>query len=73
MHITEELQKSNPYVLTCIDGRPVFMNKRNPIYAPKKNDRIVSLACVLSNEDRLVEVTAELGLPPEQGVFELQA
>ena len=49
------------------------MNKRNPIYAPKKNDRIVSLACVLSNEDRLVEVTAELGLPPEQGVFELQA
>ena len=69
----EELQKSNPYVLTSLDGRPVFMNKHNPIYKPKKNDRIVSVDCVMANEDRLIEVTEELGLPPDQGVFELQA
>ena len=29
--------------------------------------------CVLANEDNLIEVTEELGLPPEHGVFELQA
>ena len=73
MKIAEDLQKSNPYVLTAIDGRPVFMHKRNPIYVQKANDRIVSMDCVFANEDRLIEVTHELGLPPEQGVFELQA
>ena len=73
MKIAEELQKSNPYVLTAIDGRPIFMHKHNPIYVPKQNDRVVSLACVLANEDRLIEVTEELGLAPEHGVFELGA
>ena len=69
----EELQKSNPYVLTAMDGQPVFMNKHNPIYKPKKNDRIVSEDCVMANEHRLIEITEELGLSPDQGVFELQA
>ena len=49
------------------------MNKNNPIYKPQEGDRIVSMDCVLANEDNLIEVTEELGLPPEHGVFELQA
>jgi|TARA_R110000824_G_scaffold138634_2_gene303367 hypothetical protein len=73
MKITEELQKSNPYVLTTMDGRPVFMNKHNPLYRTKPNDRIVSVDCVMANENRLIEITEELGLSPDQGVFELQA
>ncbi len=68
-----ELEKDNPYVLTSINRRPIFMHKNNPIYKPKDGDRIVSMDCVLANEDRLFEVTEELGLPPEHGVFELQA
>lgn len=61
----------NPYVLTAIDGRPIFMHKNNPVYKEKKNDRIVSTDCVLANESRLLEVTQEFHLPPEWGVFEL--
>lgn len=72
MKIVCEMEKSNPYVLTAIDRRPVFMHKENPFYKPKDNDRIVSMDCVLANEGRLIEVTEELGLPPHQGVFELQ-
>ena len=68
-----EIEKDNPYVLTSINRRPIFMNKNNPIYKPQEGDRIVSMDCVLANEDRLFEVTEELGLPPEHGVFELQA
>ena len=74
MRVVRELEKANPYILTAIDGRPVFMHKLNPLYTEmgeKKNDRIVSVACVLANEDRLTEITKELKLPPEQGVFEL--
>jgi len=29
--------------------------------------------CVMANENRLIEITEELGLSPDQGVFELQA
>ncbi len=36
MQVVKELEKSNPYILTTIDGRAVFMNKHNPIYEPKK-------------------------------------
>jgi hypothetical protein len=72
MKIVCELEKDNPYVLTAINRRPIFMHKENPFYKPKDNDRIVSIDCVLANESRLVEVTEELGLPPHQGVFELQ-
>ncbi len=68
-----DLEKDNPYVLTSIDRRPIFMNKNNPFYKPKEGDRIVSMDCVIANEDNLIEVTEELGLPPEHGVFELQA
>ena len=68
-----EIEKNNPYVLTSIDRRPIFMNKNNPFYKPKEGDRIVSIDCVLANEKNLIEVTEELGLPPDQGVFELQA
>ena len=68
-----DLEKDNPYVLTSINRRPIFMNKNNPFYKPKEGDRIVSMDCVLANEDNLIEVTEELGYPPEHGVFELQA
>ena len=71
--LTQDLQRQNPYILTTLYGRPVFMNKNNPIYKPKKNDRIVSVDCVVANEDRLIEITDELGLAPHDGVFELQA
>lgn len=72
MDIVTELQKNNPYVLTTLQGFPVFMNKNNPIYKAKKNDRIVSVDCVLANEKRLVEITDELDLDSSDGVFELQ-
>jgi len=72
MDIVTELQKNNPYVLTTLQGFPVFMNKTNPIYKAKKNDRIVSVDCVLANEKRLVEITEELDLDSSDGVFELQ-
>jgi hypothetical protein len=68
-----EIEKDNPYVLTSMNRRAIFMHKDNPIYKPKDNDRIVSMDCVLANEDKLIEVTEELGLPPQHGVFELQA
>lgn len=68
-----EIEKDNPYVLTSVNRRPIFMHKNNPLYKPKEGDRIVSMDCVLANEDNLIEVTKELGLPPEHGVFELQA
>lgn len=68
-----EIEKDNPYVLTSFNRRPIFMHKNNPLYKPKEGDRIVSMDCVLANEDNLIEVTKELGLPPEHGVFELQA
>ena len=67
-----ELEKDNPYVLTSIDRRPIFIHKNNPIYKPKEGDRIVSMDCVLANQNNLIEVTKELGLPSEHGVFELQ-
>jgi len=73
MKLVEDLQKASPFILTAIDGRPVFLRKNNPIYTPKKNDRIVSMDCVLANEDRLIEVTEELYLEAKDGVFELQA
>ena len=66
-----DAERDNPYVLTAINGRPYFMHKKNPYYEPQPNDRIVSVDCVLANEKRLREVTSELGLSPEEGVFEL--
>jgi len=69
----EDIEKDNPYILTAVDGRPIFMHKQNPYYEAKKKDSVVSLDCVLANQDRLIEITEELGLPPELGVFELQA
>jgi len=73
MNAVTDMEKSNPYVLTTLNGFPVFMNKHNPIYKPKKNDRIVSIDCVKANESRLTEITEELGLEPCDGVFELDA
>ena len=74
MDLLKQMQKTSPYVLCSLDRRAVFMNKKNPFYlkiaTPK--DMIVSQDCVLANEDRLIEITEEIGLPPEHGVFELQ-
>ena len=74
MNLVAQMQKTSPYVLCSMDRRAVFMNKKNPYYSKvaKPTDMIVSQDCVLANESRLIEVTAELGLPPEHGVFELQ-
>jgi hypothetical protein len=67
----KELQDANVWVLTAINGVAVFMRKDSPHYHPKKNDRIVSEDCVLANE--LTEVTQDLHLPKEWGVFALNA
>jgi hypothetical protein len=67
----EELQDANVWVLTAINGVAVFCRKDSPHYHPKKNDRIVSQDCVLANESRLTEVTQDLHLPDEWGVFAL--
>jgi hypothetical protein len=67
----EELQDANVWVLTAVNGVAVFCRKDSPHYRPKQNDRIVSEDCVVANESRLVEVTADLDLPQEWGVFAL--
>jgi hypothetical protein len=74
MDLVNQMQKTSPYVLCSLDRRAVFMNKKNPLYAKVQTpkDMIVSQDCVLANESRLFEITEELGLSPEYGVFELQ-
>ncbi len=67
----EELKDSNTWILTAVNGVAVFMHKDSPHYTPKTNDRIVSEDCVVANESRLVEVTADLHLPKEWGAFAL--
>ncbi len=67
----EELEDSNVWVLTAVNGVAVFMHKDSPHYKPKQNDRIVSEDCVLANQARLTEVTDELHLPTEWGAFAL--
>jgi len=69
----EELQDVNVWVLTAINGVAVFCRKDSPHYSPQKNDRIVSEDCVVANESRLTEVTQDLNLPTEWGVFALSA
>ena len=66
-----ELQEKNLWVLSSIEGTAVFMRKDSPHYHPKPLDRIVSEDCVLANESRLTEVTTDLNLPSEWGVFAL--
>jgi hypothetical protein len=59
------MQADNPFVLTSVDSRVIILRKDSPYYQPKKNDRILSIDCVLANSDRLTEI--------EQGIFELNA
>tara|TARA_B100000035_G_C20580374_1_gene370798 strand:- start:113 stop:445 length:333 start_codon:yes stop_codon:yes gene_type:complete len=61
--LQESLEVSNPFVITSIDNRTIILRKDNPDYEPKKNDRILSVDCVLANADRLVEL--------QEGIFEL--
>ena len=68
---TNELQEKNMWVLSAIEGTAVFMRKDSPHYKPQPLDRIVSEDCVLANESRLTEVTTDLNLPSEWGVFAL--
>jgi hypothetical protein len=63
MTLQENLEKGNPFVLTAIEGRAIILRKDNPRYSPQKNDRILSIDCVLANSSRLGEI--------EAGVFEL--
>ena len=63
MTLQENLERGNPFVLTAIDGRAIILRKDNPRYTPRKNDRILSVDCVLANSNRLGEI--------EAGIFEL--
>ena len=66
MHeLTKEMEASNPFVMTSIDRRVIILRKDSFYYSPKKNDRILSVDCVLANSDRLTEI--------EEGIFELDA
>lgn len=57
------LESANPFVMTSVDRRVLILHKDNPDYTPQKNDRILSLDCVLANSERLTEI--------QNAVFEL--
>ncbi len=59
----ETIESNNPFVLTSIENRTIILRKDSEYYIPKKNDRILSVDCVLANSDRLVEI--------QDGIFEL--
>lgn len=61
----KDYEKNNPFVLTAINKRVIIMRKDSPNYEAKKNDRILSIDCVLANSDRLTEI--------QRGIFELDA
>ena len=63
--LQETLEKDNPFVLTQVDWRILILRKDNPVYTPKRNDRVLSIDCVLANSNKLEEI--------EEGVFELTA
>ena len=62
---TKDFEKDNPFVLTAIDKRAIILRKDSSNYEPKKNDRILSIDCVLANSDRLTEIG--------DGIFELDS
>ena len=62
-NVTNELEANNPYVMTAIHRRVIILRKDSPHFDPKKNDRILSIDCVLANSDRLTEL--------QDGIFEL--
>lgn len=59
----DTIESNNPFVLTSIENRTIILRKDSEYYTPKKNDRILSVDCVLANSDRLVEI--------QEGIFEL--
>lgn len=59
----DTIESNNPFVLTSIENRTIILRKDSEYYTPKKNDRILSIDCVLANSDRLVEI--------QEGIFEL--
>jgi len=63
MKLLTALQKENPFIMTAFDGRCFFLHKNDKRHTPRKNDRIVSIAFVEQNADKLCEI--------EQGIFEL--
>jgi hypothetical protein len=63
--LTKEMEANNPFVMTSIDRRIIILRKDSPYYSPKKNDRILSIDCVLRNSAKLTEL--------EDGIFELDA
>ena len=62
-NLQKHLEKDNPFVITSIDRRIIILRKDSEYYTPKKNDRILSVDCVLANSGRLVEI--------QEGIFEL--
>ena len=59
----DTIESDNPFVLTSIENRTIILRKDSEYYTPKKNDRILSIDCVIANSDRLTEI--------QQGIFEL--
>jgi hypothetical protein len=59
----------SPFVLTSLNKYNIILRKDNPFYKPTGRDLIMSIDAVLANEDRLEEITDQLGLPESQAVF----
>ena len=59
----------SPFVLTSLNEYNIILRKDNPFYKPTGRDLIMSIDAVLANEDRLEEITDQLGLPESQAVF----
>ena len=58
-----------PYILTSLNEHNIILRKDNPFYTPTGRDLPMSIDCVLANQHRLEEVTAQLGLSSDQAVF----
>jgi hypothetical protein len=61
----------SPFVLTSLNQHNIILRKDNPFYEPTGRDLPMSIDCVLSNQDRLEEVTDQLELPSDQAVWVL--
>ena len=62
----------SPFVLTSVDNHAVIMRKNHPFYKQKKNDRYLSLDCVLANQDNLIDVTEQFKCNSEDSVWVLE-
>jgi len=61
-----------PFVLTSIDNHAIIMRKSHPMYQVKKNDRYLSLDCVLANQNKLIDVTDQFGYGKDDLVWVME-